>query len=110
MVANDNKEGIHLWWPVIVVLTSMAIAWGSMQSQVQVLADEVKELSEEEKKHDAKEAADSTKVEVLTTKQEAILEDVGEIKETQKGIKAEQEKQGRQLDRIESLIRNETES
>ena len=106
---NGNGETIRSWWPVIIVLAGMAIAWGSMQSQVQVLADEGKELSDADKKHDAKEARDTTKVEVLSTKQEAILEDVKEIKETQDKIRQTQEQQGRQLDRIESLIRNNNE-
>lgn len=105
-MANGNGEAIRSWWPVIIVLAGMAIAWGSMQSQVQVLAEEVKELSDADKAHDAKEAEGTTKVEVLTTKQNAILEDVNEIKETQEKIRQTQEQQGRQLDRIENLIRS----
>lgn len=80
------------------MITGLAVTWGSLQSQVQVLAEEVKELKVEDTRAGVEESENKVKVEVLATKQQAILDDVKEIKD-------EQKEQGEQLDRIERLIR-----
>lgn len=97
-MANGNGETIKGWWPVLVMITGLAVTWGSLQSQVQVLAEEVKELKVEDTRAGVEESENKVKVEVLATKQQAILDDVKEIKD-------EQKEQGEQLDRIERLIR-----
>lgn len=98
-MANGNGETIMKIWPIAVVALGLAVTWGTSQTQLSVLAEEVKELQEDQAKHDAKEARDSTEVEVLKANQRAIKEDVEEIKEIQK-------EQDKKLDQILDELRD----
>ena len=88
------------WIPLIVILASLAVAWGSMQTQLDVLADEVEELSDEDSEHNRREAVVDREVAALRANQEAIKEDVKEIKERQKD-------QDKKLDKILDELRNQ---
>ena len=92
-MANGNGDAIKGWMPVIVVLCGLAVTWGSLQTQVSANEDAIKEIEAEDKVDDADNEKDKIKIEVLATKQSAILDDVGEIKE-------EQKEQGKKLDKI----------
>lgn len=99
-MANGNGETIMKVWPILVVALGLAATYGSSQTQLNTLADEVETLKESDTKHNAKEAKDSTEVEVLKANQEAIKDDIEEIKEVQKD-------QDKKLDKILDEIRKE---
>ena len=99
-MANGNGETIMKVWPILVVALGLAATYGSSQTQLNTLADEVETLKESDNKHNAKEAKDSTEVEVLKANQEAIKDDIEEIKEVQKD-------QDKKLDKILDEIRKE---
>ena len=101
-MGNGNGETVRAWWPLLAALLACAVTWGSMQSQLAALADEVDEQHQEDVRATQAENANKVKVEVLATKQQAILDDVKEIKD-------EQKEQGEQLDRIERLLRDRSE-
>lgn len=92
-MANGNGETIMKIWPILVVALGLAVSWGTSQTQLSVLADEVESLKKSDTLHNAKEARDSTEVEVLKANQQSIKEDIKEIKEAQK-------EQDKKLDQI----------
>lgn len=71
-----------------------------MQTQVSAHEQKIEKLENESSRHDVKETQDTIKIEVLATKQSAILEDVKEIKEDNKEIREEQKEQSKKLDAI----------
>lgn len=83
-MANGNGETIMKFWPILIVAFGLAVSWGSSQTQLSALAQEVDNLKKADVRHDAKEAADSTEVQVLKANQQTIKEDIRDIKETQK--------------------------
>lgn len=83
-MANGNGETIRAWWPALVMMMGLAVTWGSLQTQVSANEQAVNELKKEDAADDANRTTDKVKIEVLATKQSAILEDVQEIKESQK--------------------------
>ena len=93
-----NGDALRNWWPILTVAAAMLISWGSTQNQLAAMAEDIEEQKVEDARSAAAETATKVKVEVLATKQQVILDDVQEIKE-------EQKQQGRQLDRIEQLLR-----
>lgn len=92
-MANGNGEMVKQWWPMILFFLGLAVTWGSSQSQLQALADDVAEIKKEAGADHSASNRDRVKVKALETRQEAILQDVQEIKESQKD-------QSRKLDRI----------
>jgi len=83
-VANGNGDTIRSWWPVLVMMMGLAVTWGSLQTRVNANEKAVNDIQKEDAADDAQRTTDKVKIEVLATKQSAILEDVQEIKETQK--------------------------
>jgi len=81
-----NGRGIMYYWPVIFLAVTTLVSGGGLLTQVNALADDVEKM-------EAKEADLENKVTTLATKQDAIKEDIDEIKE-------EQKEQSRKLDRI----------
>ena len=79
-MANGNVEHIRNWLPLVAMMCGLAVTWGSLQTQVSAHEDDLEELRANEKVHDDKETVDTIKIEVLSTKQTAILDDVAEIK------------------------------
>ena len=71
-MANGNGETIMKIWPILVVALGLAATYGSSQTQLNTLADEVETLKESDVSHNAKEAKDTTEVEVLKANQEAL--------------------------------------
>ena len=94
-----STETVRRWLPTLVVAFGLAVSWGTMQTQLDVLADEVKELNNEDTEHNRRERAVDKEVAALKANQEAIKEDVGEIKERQK-------EQDKKLDKILEELRN----
>ena len=93
-----NGEAIRKWLPTFLVALGLAVTWGSTQTQLDVLADEVQELNDENDTHNQRERGVDREVAALKANQEAIKEDVEEIKETQK-------EQDKKLDKILEEIR-----
>ena len=75
-------------------------AWGTFQTQLDVMADEVADLKEQSSEHDSREANQNVEVEVLKTNQESIKDDVAEIKESVK-------EQDKKLDKILDELRKQ---
>lgn len=92
-MANGNGEALKSWYPLIAMLIGLAVTWGSLQTQVNAIEEAVKELKETREVANQSATTEKIRVEVLATKQTAILDDVKEIKETQKD-------QGKKLDQI----------
>ena len=92
-MANGNGEMVKQWWPMILFFLGLAVTWGSSQSQLQALAEDVAEIKADDNTAHAESRRDQLKVKALETRQEAILQDVQEIKESQK-------EQSKKLDRI----------
>ena len=80
-------------WQLIVVLISLGVAAGSMQFQVNALAQEVSEQNNEIDDIEDSEAQTKTDVATIKVEVEAIKDDVGEIKD-------ELKEQDKKLDRI----------
>lgn len=91
-------ETVRRWMPTLVVAFGLAVSWGTMQTQLDVLAEEVQELSDENNVHNQRERTVDKEVAALKANQEAIKEDVGEIKEAQK-------EQDKKLDKILEELR-----
>lgn len=83
-MANGNGDSVRAWFPLIAMMLGLAVTWGSLQTQVNANEEAVKKLEEKDDSDDVKHTQDKVKIEVLATKQSAILEDVQEIKEVQK--------------------------
>lgn len=105
-MANGNGDwGSALRWvPVIVVLASVFMAWGQISTRIDVMADEIVELKDEDSGHNEREAEGKQKVAVLEANQEAIKEDVAEIKREQKAFRKEVDEK---LDRVLEELRNQ---
>ena len=95
-----STETVRRWLPTLVVAFGLAVSWGTMQTQLDVLADEVKELNDENDVHNQRERGVDREVAALKANQEAIKEDVGEIKERQK-------EQDKKLDKILEELREQ---
>lgn len=89
MTENMNGETIRRWLPAILVAMGLAVSWGSIQTQLDVMADEVSELKSDDRDHDTVDAETAVEIEVLKTNQEVIKEDVEDIKEEQRAFKKE---------------------
>ncbi len=101
-MSGEDKEmdSLRRWLPVIIVAGGLAVSWGTFQTQLTVLADEVTELRTADANSGRREAQDKAEVAELKANQRAIKEDIQEIKENQK-------EQGQKLDKIlEELRKN----
>ena len=88
----DNRVSTGNLLTLIALLIAGAVAWGTSQGDIKALAQRV----------DAGEKRDDKTAETLGDVKGAIIE----LKSDNKAIKSDIERQGRQLDRIEQLIRN----
>ena len=88
----ENRVSTGNLISVAVLLIGGAIAWGVSQGDIKALAQRV----------EAGEKRDDDTSKTLGTVKESIIE----LKGDNKAIKSDIERQGRQLDRIEQLIRN----
>ena len=100
MTSDDLKNGVARYWQVIVVMVGIVLAWGNLQYDVAALqkamADEKVTTSSQDKKQNEVEKA----IVKIETTQQAMQEDVDEIKEEQKD-------QSEKLDKIlEKLSEN----
>lgn len=93
-------ESLRRWMPVLVLACGLAVSWGSFQTQLNVLADEVVELKVEDKDHNDQQVVDQAELAALKANQKAIKEDVQEIKEAQK-------EQNQKLDKILEELRKQ---
>ena len=100
MTENMNGETLRKWLPAIIVAMGLAASWGTFQTQLDVMADEVAELKEDANDHDTREANQTVEVEVLKANQESIKDDVAEIKESVK-------EQDKKLDKILDELRKQ---
>ena len=80
---------VRRWLPAILVAFGLAVSWGSFQTQLDVMAEEVAELKSGDRGHDATDAQTQIEIEVLKTNQKAIKEDVEDIKQEQREFKKE---------------------
>jgi predicted nucleic acid-binding Zn-ribbon protein len=87
----DNRVSTGNLLTMIALLIAGAVAWGTSQGDIKALAQRV----------GAGEARDEKTTEALGEVKGAIIE----LKADNKSIKADIERQGRQMDRIEQLIR-----
>lgn len=94
-----STETVRRWLPTLVVAFGLAVSWGTMQTQLDVLAEEVKELNAEDSAHNRRDNDSNREVAELKATQRAIKEDVEEIKERQK-------EQNKKLDQILNELRN----
>lgn len=99
-MANGEMDSFRRWVPVIVLVCGLAVSWGTFQTQLSVLADDVTELKEEDDAHNDREALDKAELAAVKANQQAIKEDVKEIKERQKD-------QDKKLDKILDELRNQ---
>jgi len=97
---ESEMESLRRWMPVLVLACGLAVSWGSFQTQLNVLADEVVELKVEDKDHNDQQVVDQAELAALKANQKAIKEDVQEIKEAQK-------EQNQKLDKILEELRNQ---
>ncbi len=88
----DNRVSTGNLLTLIALLIAGAVAWGTSQGDIKALAQRV---GDGEKRDDK--AADT-----LDTVKGSVIE----LKSDNKAIRADIERQGRQLDRIEQLIRD----
>ncbi|MDP3740353.1 MAG: hypothetical protein Q8R02_23405 [Hyphomonadaceae bacterium] len=88
----DNRVSTGNLLTLIALLIAGAIAWGTSQGDIKALAQRV----------DSGEKRDDKAAETL----DAVKGSVIELKGDNKAIRADIERQGRQLDRIEQLIRD----
>lgn len=100
MTENMNGETVRRWLPAMIVGFGLAVSWGSFQTQLDVMADEVSELKADNSEHDNREADQNVQVEVLKTNQESIKSDIEEIKEAVK-------EQDKKLDKILDELRKQ---
>lgn len=87
----DNRVSTGNLLTLICLLIAGAMAWGTSQGDIKALAQRV----------DAGEKRDDEASKTLGTVKESIIE----LKGDNKAIKSDVERMGRQLDRIEQLIR-----
>jgi septal ring factor EnvC (AmiA/AmiB activator) len=87
----DNRVSTGNLLTLIALLIAGAVAWGTSQGDIKALAQRV----------DAGEKRDEKTTETLDQVKGTIIELKGDIKAT----KSDLERQGRQLDRIESILR-----
>lgn len=87
----DNRVSTGNLLTLIALLIAGAVAWGTSQGDIKALAQRV----------DAGEKRDDKTAETLGEVKGAIIE----LKGDNKAIKSDIERQGRQMDRIEMLIR-----
>jgi len=87
----DNRVSTGNLLTLIALLIAGAVAWGTSQGDIKALAQRV----------DAGEKRDDKTSETLDSVKGTIIELKGDIKAT----KSDLERQGRQLDRIESILR-----
>lgn len=87
----DNRVSTGNLITLIALLLAGATAWGTSQGDIKALAQRV----------DAGEKRDEKTTETLGEVKGAIIE----LKSDNKAIKSDIERQGRQMDRIEQLIR-----
>ena len=90
---NGNMETFRQWLPVMVIMGSIAVGWGSMNTKIDALADEVEHVKKDQSIGDRDDVTDRLKVKEVATRQEAILQDVAEVKEQLK-------EQDKKLDKI----------
>ena len=92
-MANGNGDVLRQWWPMIAAAFLVAVSWGTMQSQVNTLAEEVTEVKKIEADQQRQDVTERLKVRSLEERQKSIQDDVEEIKQ-------EQKEQGKKLDKI----------
>lgn len=88
----DNRVSTGNLLTLIALLIAGAIAWGTSQGDIKALAQRV----------DAGEKRDDKTTETLDTVKSSVIE----LKGDNKAIKVDIERQGRQLDRIEQILRS----
>ena len=93
-------DSLRRWMPVIVLVCGLAVTWGSVQTQLNVMAQEVVELRGEDKDQKNQEVIDQAEISALKATQRAIKEDVEDIKEAQK-------EQNQKLDKILEELRKQ---
>lgn len=86
--------------PVVILVCGLAVSWGTFQTQLSVLADDVTELKNEDNAHDKRAAVDKAELIAVKANQQAIKEDVEEIKERLK-------EQNQKLDKILDELRKQ---
>lgn len=72
---------------------SIAVGWGSMHAKVDALAEEIDHVKSDQISGDKDNVTDRLKVKEVATRQEAILQDVAEVKQQLK-------EQDKKLDKI----------
>ena len=97
-MSESNGETLRRWLPALFVAFGLAVSWGSIQTQLSVMAEEVSELKEEDADHNTRERVDKAELAAVKATQQSIKEDVEEIKETQK-------EQDKKLDKILDELR-----
>ena len=93
LMETTRENALIRYWQLIVVLMGLGVSAGVMQTQLNVLAQEVNEQSTEIHAVEEKEQNTATDVATIKATQEAIKDDVEEIKEDLKD-------QDKKLDRI----------
>lgn len=102
MTAQESTEMVRRWLPALLVAFGLAASWGSFQTQLDVMADEIADIKAKGAGRDDKDSASEVQVEVLKSNQQAIKDDIEEIKKDQKEFQKETNKK---LDEILKEIR-----
>lgn len=95
----DNKISFGNLFTVASGIVAVGVIIGAVQADVRALAQRI---DASDKRLEAGERRDDKTVEVLDSLKGAVIE----LKSDQKGIKADIERQNRQLDRIEQLLQS----
>lgn len=93
----DNKISLGNLFTVASGIVAVGVIIGAVQADVRALAQRI---DSEDKRIEAGERRDDKTTEVLDALRGVVIE----LKSDQKGIKADIERQNRQLDRIEQLL------
>lgn len=92
-MSNGNGETIKNWLPLVAMMCGLAVTWGSLQSQVSAHEDKIDKIEKKEAADTRETNLDRLKVAEVATRQEAIQDDVDDIKATLK-------EQDKKLDKI----------
>lgn len=76
-----NGDEIKSWIPLMVMLLGLAVTWGSLQTQVSAQEDRINKIEDTEGEKNRTRNTDRLKVAEVATRQEAIQDDVKEIKQ-----------------------------
>lgn len=83
-MANGNGDTLRAWWPILVVVAAGFISWGTLQTQVTALADDVEKIEKDQSEDTRQSVTERLKVRSLEERQQTIQRDVEQIKEVQK--------------------------